>query len=408
MSSDRLKIEEIPGADGWYLYNVSREQPGRDIEHTLGPLAFESEKLPEPGTALIDAEPFRLVVVEPSGSPKTGRLEVSKSIWAFDGPGIRPPVRTAFDTMLSKLEALEGNGVVPGASGLLRQIIATVVPSTFEESLYFNYSLFRRATDGARAYVDLQAAMRLGIDFQFSQFVAPPDVDGNAGAFNPLVNGYVGAAQSHIHLSEAPAADGKPRLAFNAFIAGAPLPEVKASQGGAAGVIDLRNPAFRRRYFRLCLPAQFLSSDGPGAVGTAFNFTLIGADNRLALEKATDAYYLSEPIGPDAVSVFFRGRVVITPEIQVFFNGMPLYLPVGTTIRQFLQRYFNVPRLPDLDLAQNSAFQYSRYQPSADFGSGAFPDYYNKIDFSKAKDVLTADAYDLPVLAADALKLRGI
>jgi len=409
MSNDTLRVDQAQETGPWRVYNASQGQPGDPIQYDFDALAFEASKLPKAGTTLIDADPFRLVVAEPTGPPKTGRLEIAAKIWEMPAPGYRGEVLEAFDQFLGQLDDLEGKGVVPGVTGLLRQVMATVIPATFAESLYFNYSLYFGAEDRPRAYVDLQASMRLRLDTQVRQLVSPPDVSGSAegesALFDPLVNGYVGTGSTFLHLIETPALDGTPRLGFDAFIAGAPLPQVAAERGGAGGIIDLRNSPFRRRYFRLCLPATFPSSDGAGFVGTARNFTLLGADSRPALEQATDAYYASEPLGADVVSAFFRGRMVLVPELLTFLNGEPVYLPVSTTVRQFIRRYASFPRVPGLNV-NNGNLPYERYRPSVQFAAGGqFPNYYSQLSFavtSATDEVLTTDAYDLPVLAADA------
>ncbi|MEO1083058.1 MAG: hypothetical protein AAFY88_02330, partial [Acidobacteriota bacterium] len=389
----------------FYIYNASSQQPGRAVEYTLSPLAFESEKLPEPGTALVDAAPFKLSVFVQPGSRKTGQITIDESIWAFDGPGIRPPIQTAFKALLSGIQSLEGGGVVPGAFNLIRQIVAAVTPSSFAESLYFNYSLLNQTSSSLRSQVDLQAGMRLRIDFQSSQFVTPPSTGGSE-TFNPLVNGYVGGAQALIHLVDSPTKEGMPRLRFDAFVAEAVLPKVAANTGGAGGIVDLKNSVYRRRFFRICMPPSFPSSDSSGFVGIAQNITLLGADTLTALEKATDAYYSSEPIPTDAVSAFFRGRSVLTPEVPVFLNGRSTYLPIGTTLRQFLGRYFEVPRLPGLNLQQNSnGFSFTRLQPTAHFDSGGFPEYYRGVGLAAVNKIVDVDSLDLPILASDALML---
>ena len=42
-------------------------------------------------------------------------------------------------------------------------------------------------------------------------------------------------------------------------------------------------------------------------------------------------------------SFFFRGKAVILPEIQVYVGSKPTYVPVGTTIRQLVEMYDDIP-----------------------------------------------------------------
>ena len=62
------------------------------------------------------------------------------------------------------------------------------------------------------------------------------------------------------------------------------------------------------------------------------------------MKSATDTLNENGSIAStDAVSFFFRGKTSITPEIQVFVRDQPVYVPVGTTLRQLMQRSDDIP-----------------------------------------------------------------
>jgi hypothetical protein len=77
--------------------------------------------------------------------------------------------------------------------------------------------------------------------------------------------------------------------------------------------------------------------------GTAL---LVGAQDFKTLQQATD-YYQHPDIAQnqppaDLALVYFRGRATVVPEIAIFVQEQPDYVPVGTTLRQMLARYGQV------------------------------------------------------------------
>jgi hypothetical protein len=337
-------------------------------------------------------------------------LKIDKSVARFDvsSPEYREPLVGDFNDFVQQTGAHEADFIRPGASDLLRRVVANVLPASFAENLYFHYGFSRRnlpAAGGQQFCVDLQAGMRLRLESQFSQLVLPSPTQ-----FDPLVNGFVPGSQSFFNIVDV-SNNGKPQLGFDAFLATNPLTQVDASQGGAGGMIDLL--ATRRRYFRICYPSQYSSSDSPGFQGQGKNVTLLGADDIPTLENATTTYFQRRAFtGSEPAAVFFRGRTIAIPEILCFLNGAATYVPVGTTVRQLFSRFTVIPRLAGFS---PSKFPYQRLAPDSRFVQhslfggfdGAFPDTYTTVSFQSATVVSgPQDAYDLPVLAGDSYQFK--
>ena len=317
----------------------------------------------------------------------------------------RTNVLDKFEDFLEKMEALEAAGSLrPGGTSLIRRLLANQIPATFPESLYFQYGYFLRKAP-FRQVVDLMPGMRLRVECQFSQLV--PD---GGESFNPLANGYVAGGQAHYQIVETLDDSGKPVLGFDAFLASGVAPTVTASDGGAGGLIDLGDGRLRKRWWRLCYPAEFSASHATGWNGTRQNVALLGADNLPALKSATNQFFQGEAINtPGAVAAFFRGRTYLVPELVVFLNGVPHYVSLGTTVRQLFSGFSVIPRMGNFG---PGLFSYFRFAPVGTLRrttvnvQNAYPNPYRQVMFSIA-DQAGPDAYDLPVLAGDSYRFTA-
>ena len=331
-------------------------------------------------------------------------ITINASAWNF---GDRTQVQKDFQEFVATVEKLEGKGgtdgngthaqtVVVGATEIIRRMLAYQVPATYAESLLFNYGLFT-STSPAQSYFDLHPGMRLRLDYEFCQFASL--------AQNPLVNGYVSAGTASFEVISTPTGvDGAPQLGLNSYLSSVTLPQVAVGQGGAGGIIDVQGQAVRRRHLRICLPTQFPSADSPGFVGIQQNVTLLAADDIATLNSASDAYYGNKPMPSGVVASYFRGRVMITPEIPVFVCGTPLWVPLTTTLRQLVQQFTTFPRLPNLN-PQNFLNVFKRYIPSISIPGGLAPNAFSSLLIQPWSGSGGYDGYDLPVLAADSIKL---
>jgi hypothetical protein len=195
---------------------------------------------------------------------------------------------------------------------------------------------------------------------------------------------------------------------------------VDPNEGGAGGIVDVTGNSYRRPYYRLFYPSKFTSSDSPGAVGDTNNVAVFGADSYSDLETATDIYIKNvnnvenlkdrDFYGARGISTFFRGRVVIVPEILCFVQSVPTYVPVGTTVRQLIERLTSLPMAEDTvicDLEHTRSIGNVVDRPIT-------PNLYsigcsNPVNFNHSPLQTYRDGktyFDLPVLHGDSLTYR--
>jgi hypothetical protein len=399
---------DVPGfnvlrisAGPWFVvFNPGRLAVGDPITFGLDQRLFGPHPLPESGT-LIDAGMLQLQVRP--GYPPSCHVVLQGDVWTFAGPGYRLPLLSAFDEFLQQAEGLEGSTLRPGAAEAFRALVAPRIPATYAESLYLSHGVFSQ-DNPARGYFDAQPGMRLALQFEERQFVPP-----NAGT--GLLSGFVGGAAVTTDVVSLGSGSGSPRLGLDAFFAAVRLPPVPPAAGGGGGVIDLVGATAGARHLRVCYPARsFPGADGPGTVGASGNVALLGAADLATLTAATDGYYGSGDAGANLVG-YFRGRTVIRGQIPLLVNGTQLcYVPVGTTVRQLLEPFRVLPRLPHIvDDDASAALNYRRYLPGLGVTELYRPDGYQKLTLAggDGPDSSGADALDLPVLAGDAMSLPG-
>lgn len=337
------------------------------------------------GTAL----PYQLTV-DISGSP---------SAWTMTGNGIRPLLQADIQNLYSQVAPL----AQPGGLALLQQVIAAGLPFNFAESLYYAYGL-----DGQNGFVDLQPGMRLRIDYENYQLTT------NNSASNKL-NGYAGTSTSYYDIVAMTTVGAYLPVAFDAFLAQLAVPTAVANTGGAGGIIDLQGPAYVLPYFRLFYPPTFPSSDSAGALGSGQNAVILGASTYASLAAATTQYLIDQTftgVG-GIVWTYFRGRAALMIEIQVFVNGVPVWVPLGTSVGQLLQRS---GALPFNEATTVSSFAYHRSLGNVvDTPAQVVPVYelgrsnvvhfgFNALDQVQYTGGLTP--FDLPVLMGDSLTLE--
>lgn len=340
-----------------------------------------------------------------TSAPPAKRQLNLQVIATFSKSDYRMDVLKDFDDFLIQIEQNEGTAVTLGATLTFRRILGNMVPASFPESLYFNYGYLRTANP-FRSVVDVLPGMRLRIESQVSQLVP---ATGSAGSSNPFANAYVSSGQSYVNVVETRTATG-PLTGFDAFLASGVPPQVTVSGDGAAGgLIDLASSALRRRWFRLVYPAQFSAGDSAGSFGGAQNAVLIGADSLITLKQASDQAIAGTPVSAQgAVAVFFRGRTYIIPEILIFLNTAPVWVSLGTTLRQLFDQFGYIPHLagfsPKLPL--------QRFAPGASLldrgGDSPHPAPYARVVFeSPTVASPVTDAYDLPLLGGDSYSINS-
>jgi hypothetical protein len=216
---------------------------------------------------------------------------------------------------------------------LLRQRIIERLPLNYNQVLeyYYGWNLTEN-------YLDLQGGMRLRIDFQNYQFVQASDPT--------ALRGYAGSGGYYINVNSYTDSVKGQLLGFGSFISRLETDnEMDLKKDGAGGVFDLLKSSNDLAYFRLVYPKQPMAGNDPERL-----VTFIGADSLENLESATKD--LIEKINNnetientfDSESFYFRGKAMVVPEIQVYVSEEAVYVPVGTTIRQLVEQYDDVPR----------------------------------------------------------------
>jgi hypothetical protein len=266
---------------------------------------------------------------------------VATFVYSAD-PTIRAQMKASFVAFRALLESLEvpsdstTGGLIPGGAALVANRIATNMPLRFDETLGYLYSF-----DPSLQYVDLVPGMTLRAEWSGYQYCDGPNGAGYSR------NSFVGSGTGRYPVTRR--SDGT--LALDAFLGqftpGYALSPAATCPLYAAGLIDLQLAANARRHLRLFFPNTVSgagSLDNAGAL-TQSGSRLIGADTYADLEAAT-ADVLAGRTGcgtgsvnnQPVVSIVFNGRVTAIPEIDIVFSGAPATVPVGTTLRNVLER----------------------------------------------------------------------
>ncbi len=353
----------------------------------------------------------------PFGIEKTGNATLpyqlkavaNSAIWTFGSDNIRAAIKTQFQTMMN---ALEGLGLLPGAWWEVQQTFVQGMPLTFDETLYYAYGF-----DPINRSVNLQPGMRVTFDFEAHQFVGSEDTD---------LNGFVGGGASQYNLgSYHYTIQGNEYLetGFSNFLSQLPI-EVDNNVGGGGGAIDMYANGFRKPYYKLLYPTTINSSDGNGSSNASTNVSILAADTMANLETYAQSRNFNTLPATVALT-FFRGRVVITPEVRVLVNGAPTYVPVGSSVRQLVEQFTSLPYTKGLAdqttagygsagiVVTNIAYKRSTGKVvTAPFAAGATYTFGQSapVQFSYQQLVEYengSDFFDLPVLHGDTLTFNS-
>ena len=222
------------------------------------------------------------------------------------------------------LGQLSNRSARPSSFEQVRRRLTKLLPVPITQALQYVYSYDAQT-------VDLVGGMRLRVEYQNYQFVHPIERTADTGFVSS------GMAYYPLHF----AVDGSQEfLGFDPFLAAVPTAVESANQG-TSGLIDLLRPGNRKAFYRLMYPDEFLPSQG--RLGAERVALLIGANDFNTLEAAT-TYYRNPSAArnqpPTNIAlVYFRGRATVVPEIAIFVQEQPEYVPVGTTLRQVAERY---------------------------------------------------------------------
>ena len=310
------------------------------------------------------------------------------NLWGC-GDTVRATLMGNFTSFLTEVEStLESNSVIaPGATAVIAAQIADRVPAPPAETLFYRYGLSTGLAGGTAPYVDARPGMRLRIETEVSQFVGP----------GSTFNGYVGGGTLTVVVGSA--ASGAARVVtFDPFLStirspsttGAPTPIV------AGGLVDVHPAGGARAHWRLFYPSGMPLPSQPGNFGMAQNVTLAGAATIANMSAVTAAYpNQAARVSPANVYAVFSGRAMVVPEVQIGIAlGAqaplePVWVPLGTTLANVIERYMPLPfdpKLPGVWVRR----------PSSASNSGMAT-----IRLSRTVDALLPGMLDVPLVGGD-------
>jgi len=205
---------------------------------------------------------------------------------------------------------------------------------------------------------------------------------------------------------------GSTSLAWDAFLSLLVNVSVDGTDGGMGGIIDLYGTGVTKPYYRLIYPAKFPATSSDGSADPASNVALLGATSISVLETATSNYLQGKSLPTGASVSFFRGRAVVLPRIVVTVDGSPVEVSVGTTLRQLIGSWANLPFAESLQLTGVSVERSTAgvIDSVAQAATSLAIAPSNTIDFSNQtmpKYSGGTDWFDLPLLGGDRITLGG-
>lgn len=378
-----------------YPSNTNTDQT-LSVADIYGPNALsDSSKCGLALGASADNNVFSLAWDTTNPNAPIAKITIAAALLWDTAPTARQQLQTAYQVFLQQLETLETSGCLNrGGAAVVALRVVESLPMQLTEILSFYYGL--QTTQGTN-YVDIQPGMRLRVENAASQFITP------GSAFNGFITN--SANYYNIQLSLTPA--GQEYLSFDSFLGTLTPPSIASGADSAGGIIDFQGQNMGRRRYRLFYPSQFPASNTSGVDSILQNVTLIGADNLADIQTATTDYVSKKGCsttasGQPIICLFFRGRSIVVPEILIYLNGAPTYVPLGTTLRQLTSRIMVYPFNPfnTANLGTNNAISMQR------LGLNSSGVVYSTLGFDKlpAGSVLPSgalDMFDIPVVQGD-------
>jgi hypothetical protein len=252
---------------------------------------------------------------------------------------------TLMQNFVSFLEAvettLELTGIIaPGATATIAAQLADRIPAPPLETLFYRYAFVPGTGAGTVPSVDVRPGMRLRIETETSQYVAP----------SSALNGYVGGGRLSVNVVSVP--QGTQRVvAFDPFLGTirAPATAGAGSPLVAGGLVDLQAPAGARPHWRLLYPSSMQLPSQPGDYGLTDNVALVGTATLANMAAVTSSYPNQAPAAtPPDVYAIFGGRAMVVPEIPIRLSvGQQTtiqYVALGTTLANVAEQYVSLPR----------------------------------------------------------------
>lgn len=282
----------------------------------------------------------------PAAYPYKLTIASGGDAWSFGAT----PVRTALQkSYLEFLLAVEKAGAAPWGVLMLQEAIARILPSTFQESLYYAYGM----NFSSEYYDPIPALIPGSVDLRPGMIlrVAADVYRTVPGTQQPILdNGYSAMAFQDYEIGSHQDSNGF-RIGFGAFIT-----ELVANNclsvtppyspggnlvSGVADGADLYYPGFAGGpFFRLFVPSALPPANDLVSTESPDNFCIASASTFDVLTMTTNA--VQNLNVPPAV---FRGRSVVRVCIRVSLDGASVVVPVGTTVRNLLEGAGRTPAI---------------------------------------------------------------
>jgi hypothetical protein len=258
---------------------------------------------------------------------------------------IRSTVRD-FAAFVAALESAVPDVLRPGADVTIARHLAHQLPVTAAECLFIHLGL-----DVERRHVDLVPGTTVRVltsSFQQLLDAGKEPLDPDEA---PLGVAYLPAGETTATVVRG--RDG--RLGFGLFPDPKFAPHVPRTAEGASNLADLDASTFWYRHLRLVYPANLGHGADPVPVGFERAPYVVGARTRVELETATVAVAAGNPAPAGTAVARLNGRsawvVEFGVQLSVHGTSQPVSVPVGTTVRQLVERQVPLPRPARVPLA---------------------------------------------------------
>ena len=270
-------------------------------------------------------------------------LITTKDIYLLgNSPDQRLELYTAYQRLLQKLDTLEAsNFIKPGGTRIISLHVAKHLPLPLDETSLYAFGMVNSGVDFLKSkhtYIDLSPGLRLKVNH--GGFYDEPV----PGPGSQTLSAYGGTGVEYIHISSVPHSSV---LSYNAFLEGQQLNITsldKRHNRVAASVIDLCDVDERKPYHRLFYPHgkhKFSPVDEPDDT-LSVNSAIVRASSQKEMTDLTKNF----PDAAEGHGVVFSGRSLIVPELNFHVNGIEVHAPVGTTLRNMVEKEINTFQRP--------------------------------------------------------------
>lgn len=328
----------------------------------------------------------------------------------------RRAVRAVFSKFRNDLSVLEANGnLIKGGAETVYERVVRSLPLRLDDILHYSFGLNTELpTDEDMSrfrYIDLKPGMKLRVEYESYNYTAPRGFEGSH------LNSFRTDGVALYDITR----DREGRISFDTF-SDILKPYTTPQNGNTVdihGLADLAEQRNKRKYGRIIFPVQFMKNDNVSqGQDVDRNITVALSDTIEELEALTEKYVGTNEIPTEtetttAVILHFGRRVHVTPLIAIKVQGKTEYLPVGTTIRNVVERVLNLPsveinneNLSTVSVELKRWTQPSIWKPGYNLVPSTSIYEQTVIEFNapgKTFETTGMDQWDMPLLRGDEL-----